>query len=69
MCIRDRSLFIEKLKKLDGNKFIFVFSLDDNLDTDIFSDIKDAKIEPIPQKILDVYRKIAKEHIKGEIND
>ena len=33
------------------------------------NDIKDAKIEPIPQKILDVYRKIAKEHIKGEIND
>lgn len=65
----EMSLFIEKLKKLDGNKFIFVFSLDDNLDTDIFSDIKDAKIEPIPQKILDVYRKIAKEHIKGEIND
>ena len=65
----EMSLFIEKLKKLDGNKFIFVFVLDDNLDTDIISALEDAKIEPIPQKILDVYRKIAKEHIKGEIND
>lgn len=65
----DMQTFVEEVKKLDGKKSIFAFSLDENIDKSLFVGVKNANIEPIPQKILDVYRKIAKEHIKGENND
>lgn len=61
--------FITKIKKLDGEKLIFMFSLDENVDKSQFEKIENVKIEPIPQKILDVYKKIAKEHIKGDDYD
>lgn len=62
----DMVTFIEDIKRLDGKKSIFIFSLDDNVDKNLFADVKQANVEPIPQKILDVYRKIAKGHIKGD---
>lgn len=61
--------FIHKIKTLNGEKFVFMFSLDENVDRSLFEEIENIKIEPIPQKILDVYKKIAKEHIKGDNHD
>ena len=61
--------FINKIKTLNGEKFVFMFSLDENVDKSLFEKIEDIKIEPIPQKILGVYKKIAKEHIKGDNYD
>lgn len=61
--------FIHKIKTLNGEKFVFMFSLDENVDRSLFEGIENIKIEPIPQKILDVYKKIAKEHIKGDNHD
>lgn len=61
--------FIHKIKSLNGEKFVFMFSLDENVDKSLFEGIENIKIEPIPQKILDVYKKIAKEHIKGDNHD
>lgn len=61
--------FIHKIKSLNGEKFVFMFSLDENVDKSLFEGIENINIEPIPQKILDVYKKIAKEHIKGDNHD
>ena len=61
--------FINKIRALNGEKFVFMFSLDENVDKSLFEGIENIKIEPIPQKILDVYKKIAKEHIKGDNHD
>lgn len=61
--------FIHKIQILNGEKFVFMFSLDENVDKSLFEGIENIKIEPIPQKILDVYKKIAKEHIKGDNHD
>lgn len=61
--------FINKIKVLNGEKFVFMFSLDENVDKSLFEGIENIKIEPIPQKVLNVYKKIAKEHIKGDNHD
>lgn len=63
------STFIKAIKNLNGKKNIFVFSLDNTVDESLFEGIKDVVIEPIPQKILDVYKSISKQHIKGIKND
>ena len=52
--------FISSIKKLKGIKHIFLFSLDLNIEQDLFEDIPNAFIEPIPQKILDIYKKLSK---------
>lgn len=54
----DIQQFINKVKTLNGEKFVFMFSLDENVDKSLFEGIENVKIEPIPQKILDVYKKI-----------
>lgn len=52
--------FISSIKKLKGTKHIFLFSLDLNIEQDLFENIPNAFIEPIPQKILDIYKKLSK---------
>ena len=53
--------FIDTLKQIDGEKIIYMFSMDDNINNELFEDIDNFKIETIPQKILDIYKKIIKE--------
>ena len=51
------------MKKLDGSKpvSIYVFSYDHTYNEDDFEDIENiVKIKPIPEAILNVYRKVAK---------
>lgn len=57
--------FIDTLKQIDGEKIIYMFSMDDNIDSELFEDIDNLKIETIPQKILDIYKKIIKENVRG----
>lgn len=49
----------DKLKSIDGEKTLYCFTLDPlGLDKNDFSDWNDVKLEPIPQKILDIYEEI-----------
>ncbi len=57
--------FLSTLKKLEGQKIIYMFSMDDRIDNELFEEINNYKIETIPQKILDIYKKIIKENVRG----
>jgi len=61
--------FLEKIKKFDAKKIVYIFSLDSEVNKNLFSEIDNLKIEAIPQEILDVYDKIVKMNIpvKAEI--
>lgn len=65
----DMKDFISEIGKLDGHKDVYVFSLTDAVDTSLFSGISGVKLEAIPYKILDLYKRIVKAHIKGGNND
>lgn len=52
--------FIDELKNIDGYKIIYKFSLSDYVDESIFKDVKNYKIEAIPYKIVEVYRRLVK---------
>jgi len=55
--------FIEELKAIEQHKIIYMFSLDNNIEKDLFKEIKNYTIEPIPQNILDVYKQLVKMNI------
>jgi len=55
--------FLEELKKLNGKKIIYMFAIDNKVDKSLFSELDDFTIEPIPQKILDVYNQLVKMNI------
>ena len=55
--------FLKKIKKLNGEKTVYVFSLDNEINKNLFSGIDNLKIEAIPQEIMDVYDKIVKMNI------
>ena len=61
--------FISEIKKLHGQKELYIFSLTNTIDSSLFKGVADIKVEAIPYKILDLYRRIAKAHIKGSDND
>ena len=50
--------FIKKLEKLNGTKSLYIFSLDNTVDEEPLKNIKDYKIEPIPYKILELYKHV-----------
>ena len=52
--------FVDELKNIDLKKVIYKFSLSDYVDESIFKDVKDYKIEAIPYRIVEVYRRLAK---------
>ncbi len=60
--------FIEAMKKIEGEKIIYMFSIDNTVDKSLFHCLKDLKIEAIPQSILDVYRQLAKMNIPVKAN-
>lgn len=65
----DMHSFITEIQKLNGKKDLYIFSLTDSVDNSLFNGIPDTNVEAIPYKILDLYRRIAKAHIKGSDND
>ena len=55
--------FLKEIRKLEGKKQIYIFSLDNKVDEGLFFGIKDLTIEAIPQKILDVYKQLVRLNI------
>lgn len=55
--------FISELKKLNAKIIIYMFSLENKVDKTLFKGINNFTIEPIPQKILDVYKQLVKMNI------
>jgi adenine-specific DNA-methyltransferase len=54
--------FINELKKVDGEIIIYVFSIDNKINKSLFKWLN-ARIETIPQKILEIYKLLAKMNI------
>ena len=52
--------FINELKNIENEKVIYKFSLGDYIDPQLFSEINNYRIEAIPYKIVEVYRKLVK---------
>ena len=52
--------FINKIENIDQEKLIYIFTLGDYVDTDALKNVKNYKLEPIPYKIFELYKKIAK---------
>jgi hypothetical protein len=49
----------KELSKIEGDKILYCFTLDPlGLNKKDFSEWKNVTVEPIPQKILDVYKQI-----------
>ena len=55
--------FLNDLRFLDGKKYIYMFSMENDIDKTLFTGIKNTKIEAIPQNILDVYKQLVKMNI------
>lgn len=55
--------FLEKIKTLNGEKIIYMFSLEDKIDSSMFKEIDNCTLEAIPKKILEVYKKLVKMNI------
>lgn len=55
--------FLAELKKLNGKKIIYMFSFDNKIDKNLFKEINNFTIEPIPQNILEVYKQLVKMNI------
>jgi len=60
--------FLNTLKGLNGKKYVYMFSIENEIDNSLFADIENAKIEAIPQNILDVYKQLVKMNISIKSN-
>lgn len=52
--------FIEKIKSIKEHKNLYIFSLSEYVNEDSFTGITNYSIEPIPYKILDLYKNVVK---------
>ncbi len=52
--------FINKIKDIKEEKLLYIFTLGDYINTDNLKDIDNYIIEPIPYKIVELYKKIVK---------
>ena len=57
------SNFLKEIKKLKGEKKIYMFSIDGATNKKLFAGVDDCAIEEIPQKIIDIYKQIVKMNI------
>lgn len=55
--------FLKEIKKLKGEKKIYAFSMNNEFDKNLFNSIDNFVLEAVPQKILDVYKKLVKMNI------
>ncbi|OHA27922.1 MAG: hypothetical protein A3C08_00295 [Candidatus Taylorbacteria bacterium RIFCSPHIGHO2_02_FULL_47_18] len=55
--------FLKEIKKLNGEKKIYMFSMDGKVRKSLFVGVRDFEIEEIPQKIIDVYKQLVKMNI------
>ena len=59
--------FLKEIKKLNGQKIIYMFSIDGKVDKSLFSGITDFTLEEVPQKIMEVYRQIIKMNLPVKV--
>lgn len=52
--------FINKIKDINEEKLLYIFTLGDYINTDNLRDIDNYIIEPIPYKIVELYKKVVK---------
>ena len=52
--------FLDKVKNIDEKKNLYIFSLSEYVNEDNFKGISNYTIEPIPYKILDLYKNVVK---------
>lgn len=52
--------FVKELEKINKEKVIYKFSLSDYIDTSIFKSVTNYRIEAIPYRIVEMYRKLVK---------
>ena len=52
--------FINKIKDIIEEKLLYIFTLGDYVDTSNLKDVNNYTIEPIPYKIVELYKKIVK---------
>jgi adenine-specific DNA-methyltransferase len=60
---KEFEFFVDELKKLDKKtkKKIYIFSLDNFADNSLFTGVKNFSLEPIPEKILNIYKQLSRE--------
>ena len=56
----DYDLFVERLEQLQGPKALYIFALGDQVDERELMDVEDYRIEPIPYRILELYKKVVR---------
>ena len=56
----DYNLFVERLEQLQGPKALYIFALGDQVDERELMDVEDYRIEPIPYRILELYKKVVR---------
>ena len=52
--------FIEELKRIDSDKYLYKFTLGDIPDLSLYKDVNNYEVEAIPYKIVELYKKIVK---------
>ena len=52
--------FVKKIENIKGKKLLYIFSFDEYVDTAALKNVKNYSIEPIPYKIVELYRKVVK---------
>jgi len=52
--------FIEKIKGIKERKLLYIFTLGEYIDPETLSEIENYNVEPIPYKIVELYKKVAK---------
>ena len=52
--------FINKIQNIKDNKLLYIFTLGDYINPDIFKNVDNYTIEPIPYKIVELYKRIVK---------
>ena len=55
--------FVKAIKKIKGQKVIYMFSVDNEVDNSLFAGVSDFTVEAIPEKILEEYRRLNKMNI------
>ena len=60
--------FYNKIKSIKERKFIYMFSLNQEVDKSLFSEIKNFSVEAIPENILNLYKELVGMTIKIKPN-
>lgn len=58
--------FLDELRGFDGQKAVYIFSDSGKVDGSLFAGVKNCRIEEIPQKILDVYKRLVKLNVPSD---